>query len=276
MEDSKIKELFSLYMKVVGVPNLEEDRYPGLDPRLVGKKLGVINGSSWVILWSYFFGKRILPGVKIINVGNDAVQYNFMKAHKEGKPCPPNENIEAFKRYAIDLVSLYKPDAILISCSTMNRAYVHVREALKLYNIPVISIDMPMMEDAVRLVDRGKILVIATHGPTVKSTQLLLQEVADSMNKKVSFLGETVEEAFELLGKGNIEEHNKIIADIIRRYIKEEKIDVVVLAQLSMSVFKFSYPEDIKEFGVSVLTSGECGFRKIREIFLERNSMEVQ
>ncbi len=269
MEEAKVKDLFSLYMKIVGVPKLEDEGEG--DPRLIGKRLGIINGSSWIMLWSYFFGKKILPEVKIINIGNDAVQYNFMKAYREGRPCPPQENIEAFKRYALDLVSLYKPDAVLISCSTMNRAYVHVREVLEAYNIPVVSIDLPMMEEAINLANRGKILVIATHGPTVKSTQLLLQEVANSRNKTVTFVGETAEEAFEFLGMGDIEEHNKIIADVINRHIKEESIDVVVLAQLSMSVFKFSYPDDIKEFGVPVLTSGECGFRKIRKILLKES-----
>lgn len=267
MEESKVRDLFSLYMRIVGTPKLEDE--VGGDPRLIGKKLGVINGSSWIVLWSYFFGKKILPGVKIINVGNDAVQYNFMKAYREGKSCPPQENIEAFKRYALDLVSLYRPDAILISCSTMNRAYVHVKEILEIYDIPVVSIDLPMMEEAINLANKGKILVIATHGPTVKSTQLLLQEVANSVNKTVSFIGETVEEAFEFLGRGHIEEHNKIIANVINRHIEKENIDVVILAQLSMSIFKFSYPDDIKEFGVPVLTSGECGFRKIRKILLK-------
>lgn len=42
----------------------------------------------------YYFGKMILPGVKIINVGNEAVQLSFMKAHREGKPCPPQINID--------------------------------------------------------------------------------------------------------------------------------------------------------------------------------------
>ena len=270
MKDVRIKELFSLYMKVVRTPHLEDEEAE--DPRLRGKKLGVINGSSWITLWSYFFGRKILPGVKIINVGNDAIQYNFIKAYKEGRECPPIENIETFKRYALDLVLLYKPDAILISCSTMNRAYVHVKEILRPYNIPVISIDMPMMEEAIKLVDKGKILVIATHGPTVKSTQSLLQEVANSMNKTVKFLGETVEEAFELLDKGDIEGHNRVIGDVIRKYLEKEDIDVVILAQLSMSVFKLSYPEDLEIFGVPVLTSGECGFKKVRKILLGEES----
>ena len=45
--------LFSDYMRVVGTPALTFDK--AADPRLQGKKLGVINGSSWVSLWSDWF-----------------------------------------------------------------------------------------------------------------------------------------------------------------------------------------------------------------------------
>ncbi len=71
--------LFSDFMVLTGVPTLSNEEGP--DPELNGKRLGVVNGSSWTSLWSTWFGKSILPGVKIINVGNEAVQLNFMEAH---------------------------------------------------------------------------------------------------------------------------------------------------------------------------------------------------
>lgn len=255
-------ELFGSYMKVTGVPTLEFE--VTTDYRLRGKKLGVINGSSWTSLWSTWFGKQILPGVKIINVGNEAVQLNFMQAHRKGEPCPPQINIDLFERYARDLYDLFQVDAILISCSTMNKAYRQVKQSMASLNVPVMQIDQAMMEQAVQA--QGKVLVIATHGPTVKSTQDLLNETAKQLNKSVSFTGATVEEAFELLGKGDVKEHNEVIASAIRSAQKKEKADIVVLAQLSMSVFKFSFPDPVKEFGVEVLTSGETGFQRAKEI----------
>ncbi len=255
-------ELFSRYMKITGVPTLEE--LPCSDPRLRGKKLGAVNGSSWISLWVTFFGRRILPGVRIINVGNEAVQLNFMAAHKKGQPCPPQINIDLFARYAEDLVRLVGVDAILITCSTMNRAAGAVREAMRKYGVPVVQIDEAMMERAVST--NGRILVVATHGPTVKSTQDLLRETAERLGKQVQFAGVTVEEAFDRLGEGDIEGHNEIIARAIRAKCAEEKMAVVVLAQLSMTVFKLSYPDCEREFGVPVLTSGETGFERIGEI----------
>jgi hypothetical protein len=82
----------------------------------------------------------------------------------------------------------------------------------------------------------------------------------------VKFTGATIEDAFHLLGAGKIEQHNELIASTISKVTENEKIDIVVLAQLSMSVFSFTYPEPVKTFGIPVLNSGETGFRRAGEI----------
>lgn len=258
--------LFSDYMKVTGVPTLADEHGPY--PNLSGKKLGIVNGSSWISLWSTYFGKLMLPGVKIINVGNEAIQLNFMQAHSRGRQCPPEINIGLFCRYARDLFDLEQVNAILISCSTMNRAFKRVREEMKLLGVPVVQIDEAMMEEAVNT--QGKILVIATHGPTVKNTQCLLKETAQRLGKSVDFVGATVAEAFELLGQGRIAEHNSLIADTIRKVQGSQRIDIVVLAQLSMSVFSFSHPDTVVDFGIKVLNSGQTGFQRTAEILGNR------
>lgn len=259
--------LFSAYMQVTGVPTLAPAEGP--DPALSGKKLGVVNGSSWTSLWSMYFGKKVLPGVKIVNVGNEAIQLRFMEAHHAGEAGPPQLNIDLTTQYAKDLVNLVGVDAVLLSCSTMNRAAAHVRDELARLGVPVVQIDEAMMEEAVQTgagTPAGKILVVATHGPTVNSTQALLRETANRLGKTVDFAGATVEEAFHLLGEGRIVEHNEVIAAAIREAQQREEIDVVVLAQLSMSVFSFSYPDPVGAFGVPVLNSGETGFRRAGEV----------
>ncbi len=140
---------------------------------------------------------------------------------------------------------------------------------MKEVNVPVVQIDEAMMEEGVQA--GGGILVIVTHGPTVTSTQSLLQETADRLGKQMNFTGATVEKAFDLLGKGDIAAHNEVIANAIRETQQKEKIDIVVLAQLSMSVFAFFYPDPMKEFGVNVLNSGETGFRRAGEVLKKVN-----
>lgn len=254
--------LFGRYMQIVGTPSLEFASSP--DPGLAGKRLGIVNGSSWVSLFANYFGQRILPGVKLINTGSDAVQLNFMTAHRLGQPCPPQVNIDLFVRYSRELVELYGVDAILISCSTMNRAADSVRRAMAGYRVPVIQIDQAMMEAAVAI--GGRTLVIATHGPTVKNTMELLAESAARVGKAVDSVGATVEGAFELLGEGAIEAHNQMIADSIRNATARHEISCVVLAQLSMSVFQLSYPDSESAFGIPVLTSGQSGFERVRDV----------
>ena len=146
----------------------------------------------------------------------------------------------------------------------MNRAFRQVSETMQTVGVPVVQIDEAMMEEAVNT--EGRILVVATHGPTVRSTQELLQETADRLGKSVNFVGATVEEAFDMLGRGDIAGHNRIIAEAIRETTNRESIDAVVLAQLSMSVFSFSHPDPVEEFGVPVLSSGQTGFRRVGEV----------
>jgi hypothetical protein len=255
-------QLFDAYMRVTGVPSLEPA--PSPDPGLAGRTLGLLNGSSWIALWSTWFARQLLPGVKLVNAGNEAVQLGFMAAHREGKPVPPAANVEAFARTAVDLATLYPVDAILITCSTMNRAWPAVRDAVRPWEIAVIQIDQPMMEKAV--LTGTRILAVATHGPTVENTQALLRETAEALGRRVQVDCAVTEEAFQRLGRGDTRGHNDAIARIIRERLATTTYDVVVLAQLSMSVFALSWPDREAEFGLPVLTSGEEGFRRAGDV----------
>jgi len=262
LESPDPEQLFSDYLRVTGVAHLGPE--PAGAPKLLGKRLGVLNGASWVTLWSNYFGRLYLPGVHLVNVGNEAVQISFMQAHAKGEPCPPQSNIDAFVRYARDLVELAAVDAVLITCSTMNRAYRQVEAALEPYGVPVVQIDRPMMERAVA--HGGRILVIATHGPTVESTQTLLHGTADELGREVTYTGATVEEAWGRLATGDVLGHNQVLAQVIRDRLGHEQVGCVVLAQLSMSVFLFSHPDPVADFGVPVFTSGQCGFECVRKL----------
>ena len=255
-------QLFSNYLRVTGVAHTGPE--PSGDPGLIGKRLGLLNGSSWIALWSNYFGRLYLPGVHFINVGNEAIQINFMEANAAGLPVPPAANIRAFQRCALELVELARVDAVLITCSTMNRAYPQVQEALQAARVPVYQIDRPMMERAVN--HGGRVLVLATHGPTVENTSLLLRETAADLHQEVSYSGSLIEEAWHCLARGDILGHNAVIASAIRAEMKTAEIGCAVLAQLSMTVFLLSYPDPIREFGIPVYTSGQCGFEFLHEV----------
>ena len=261
-------ELFSSYLRVVGLAHTGPE--PGGDPLLVGKRLGIVNGSSWVTLWSNYFGRLYLPGVHLLNAGNEAVQVCFMEAHEARRACPPEANIEAFVRYAQDLVTLGRVDAVLLTCSTMNRAFVRVAEALRPSGVPVVQIDGPMMERAVAI--GGKTLVVATHGPTVTSTQALLDETAAAAGAKLEYGGVTVAEAWDRLAEGDVAGHNRVLSDAIRRELAGGGYSSVVLAQLSMAALLFTHPEPEAEFGLPVLTSARCGFERVGALLRRERS----
>jgi aspartate/glutamate racemase len=256
--------LFSDFLRVTGVPHLGAEKEG--DPNLLGKRLGLVNAGAWIALWSNYFGRLFMPGVHLINAGNEAVQLNFMQAHADGQPTPPQSSIDAFVSYARDLVELAKVDAVMITCSTMSRSYSQVQTALESYDIPVIQIDRPMMEQAVR--HGGRVLVVATHGPTVESTQALLRETAEDLGQEVTYSGMNLEEAWHCLAKGDVLKHNQTLASGIRSHLSKEEVDCVVLAQLSMTVFLLSHPDPEADFGVPVFTSGQCGFEHARQVLL--------
>ena len=91
-------------------------------------------------------------------------------------------------------------------------------------------------------------MIIAVDGPTASGKGTVAHQVAD------------------LLGEGDVRGHNDEVASVIRRETGRGRFDAVVLAQLSMSAFVFSYPDRISVFGLPVLTSGEEGFLKVREV----------
>ena len=254
-------QFFSEYIRLTGVAHLGPETQGHL--ALLGKRLGLLNGSSWITAWSNYFGRLYLPGVHLVNIGNEAIQLNFMQAYAERKACPPQANIDRFIQYARDLVELAQVDAVMITCSTMNRSYQQVAHALEPYRVPVIQIDMAMMERAVAL--GGKALVIATHGPTVASTQALLSETADRLGASIEYDGLTVEEAWLRLAAGDVLGHNEVIAAAIQA-ARPSNYSCVILAQLSMSAFAFSFPDPINHFGIPVLNSGQCGFEYARKV----------
>ena len=262
LELSDAIRLFSEYLRATGVAHLGPERHG--DPGLVGKRLGLVNGSSWITLWANYSGRLYLPGVHLVNMGNEATQLNFMEAYRQGLLCPPRLNIDAFVRYARDLVELAHVDAVLITCSTMNRAYPELQAALAPQGVPVIQIDQPMMEQAVAY--GGTVLVVATHGPSVRSTQALLEETAVRYRQGVKLAGLTVDTAWECLGIGDVRGHNEVLAEAIRASLRQEAVDSVVLAQLSMAVILFSVPDPTAEFGVPVLISAQSGFGRVREV----------
>jgi hypothetical protein len=68
--------------------------------------------------------------------------------------------------------------------------------------------------------------------------------------------GALVADAWDCLARGDVEEHNAILAKTIRDHRQAVQINCVVLAQLSVTGFFRSHPDPMIEFGIPVYTSG--------------------
>src|SRR5580765_4633515 len=110
---------------------------------LKDKKLGMIHSAAFTVQVVDKFIKEIIPEVTVAHLADDTIQM----ANNEGEigSCP-KVNYAKFVQYAHNLEE-YGVDLIMLACSTFNRA---VEFARPMVNTPLLQIDRPMMELAVK------------------------------------------------------------------------------------------------------------------------------
>jgi aspartate/glutamate racemase len=218
---------------------------------LTGKTLGIIHASfiTHQIVQNYI--DEFIPDVTVAHAGDDTIQMANNAA--EIGTIPP-ANYYKF----ITLANFLKEggaDAILLACSTFNRAVEHAQGVV---DIPMLQIDRPMMDIAVQT--GKKIGLLATLPSTVPSSERLLKKAAHEAGKDIDINTVLSSDAFEALLNKDIEKHNEILLSEIDKLSGE--VDVIVLAQVSMTALE---PYLLKT-AVPVLNSGRTGFSRIREI----------
>jgi hypothetical protein len=128
----------------------------------------------------------------------------------------------------------------------------------RLVDMPIVKIDAPMADEAVKLGSR--IAVIATAVSTVEPSSRLVESKAKAAGKNVVVDRCFVEGAYEFLLKtGDKQKHNEMVIAKIKE--SAESHDVIVLAQGSM----YHLIPLIKDLKVPVLTSLETGVAQIRQ-----------
>ncbi len=127
-----------------------------------------------------------------------------------------------------DLAAEGGADVILNACSTVGES---VNVARKLIHVPILKIDEPMAEEAVRV--GGRIAILATLESTIAPTANLLKETAASEGKEIQLTCKFSEGVFDLLYAGKVDEHDRIVKDVVNEVAGEH--DVIVFAQASMA-----------------------------------------
>lgn len=219
----------------------------GLD----GKKLGIIHAALITTRAIQPYLDEIVPEVEVVHYVDDTIQ-NTNFACEPG--TIPRRNYAKFVQGALSQQD-YGVDLILLACSTFNRAVEHARPMV---DTPLLQIDRPMMDMAVR--DGRRVGLIATVPTTVPASQRLLQLAADEAGRPVEIRTRLLGEAFQVLKAGNTARHNEMLIEAIDALSLE--VDAIVLAQISMSALEPS----LGRTRVPVYNSGRTGVTRVREL----------
>lgn len=218
---------------------------------LENKTLGIIHASHITITAMQPYLEKYLPEVQSMHLCDDTIQRDNIRA---GVGVIPKVNYFKFAQYAHNLEEA-GVDLILLACSTFNYAAELGRP---LVNVPIMQIDRPMMEKAVRTGKR--IGLLATLETTVPASARLLDIAAEEAGVHIEKKTVLCSEAFAAYAQGNIQQHNALLLGAIDALSK--KTDCIVMVQLSMSALA----PCLKETTVPVYNSGETGFMRVREL----------
>ena len=147
-------------------------------------------------------------------------------------------------------------DFIIITCSSTSPAVDVIK---RLVNRPVMKIDEPMAEEAVK---KGrKIGIVATVATTLEPTSDLLKQKASELGKEISISTALCQESFQAILKGDTERHDRLVME--KAIALARGVDVLALAQGSMARLAFSLGNQVS---IPVLSSPSLLMGKLRSI----------
>ncbi|AEV99887.1 Asp/Glu/hydantoin racemase [Niastella koreensis] len=215
------------------------------------KTLGLIHTSATLVPMFQELVSKYLPQVKVFNIVDDSLIKNTIAC---GELTPTTS------RRVVNYVGsaeLAGADFILVTCSSIGPA---VEAAAALTNVPVLRVDQPMADQAVRTGKR--IGVIATLSTTLAPTSDLVKRRAAVAGKEIELQAVLCEGAFDALMSGNGAKHDEMVGKALREL--STKVDVIVLAQASMArVADALAPEDKK---VPILASPGIAVQHIASV----------
>ena len=186
------------------------------------KTLGLVHTSATLVPVFGQLCKEKLPGVNVFNIVDDSLVKGIMAAGSLTAPIA--------RRVAgyLESAELAGADCILVTCSSIGPA---VEAAAKLAGVPVLRVDQPMADKAVRMGTR--IGVIATLRTTLEPTADLIARRAAMAGKAIELTSRLCDGAFDALMSGDAAAHDAKVAGVLKEL--SQQVDVVVLAQASMA-----------------------------------------
>ncbi|RZK51797.1 MAG: Asp/Glu/hydantoin racemase [Hymenobacter sp.] len=186
------------------------------------KTLALIHTSATLVPVFQQLCAEHLPGVQVFNIVDDSLVKTITR---EGELTP------AVARRVVGYVSSAESggaDYVLVTCSSIGAA---VEAAAGLSGVPVLRVDQPMADQAVRTGRR--IGVIATLPTTLGPTSDLVRRRAALAGQAIELISVLCEGAFDALMSGDAARHDALVAAALQELAT--KVDVVLLAQASMA-----------------------------------------
>jgi Asp/Glu/hydantoin racemase len=186
------------------------------------KTLGLIHTSATLVPVFQQLCKVRLPQVDVFNIVDDSL---VRAIGARGGLTP-----DISRRVAGYLASAEAggADYILVTCSSIGPA---VEAAAPLIGVPVLRVDQPMADEAVRTGRR--IGVIATLTTTLAPTADLIRRRALAAGREVDVTSRLCAGAFDALMSGDSAKHDAMVAAALQELAGH--VDVIVLAQASMA-----------------------------------------
>lgn len=186
------------------------------------KTLGLVHTSATLVPIFRQLCEAKLPNVNLINITDDSLVKGIMA---EG-----HLTAQISRRVAgyLESAELAGADYIMVTCSSIGPA---VEAAAKLIAVPVLRVDQPMADQAVRTGRR--VGVIATLRTTLEPTADLIQRRAHNARKEIQMTCQLCDGAFDALMAGDAAKHDAIVTAALQELAKD--VDVIVLAQASMA-----------------------------------------
>ena len=208
------------------------------------KRLALIHTGNFLVPMFSEICREMMPDVDLFNIADDSLIQNTIEAN-ELTPLTARR-LAGYIQSAEDAGA----DVVLVTCSSVGPA---VEAARPFVNIPVLRIDEPMADEAVRMA--RKIGVIATLPTTLEPTRALVESRAAAQGREVEIVTHLCTGAFEAVSSGDSETHDRIVREGL--VVLMDKVEVIVLAQASMARVVDTLSEEEKK--VPVLSSPRLG-----------------
>ncbi len=184
------------------------------------------------------------PEVEIVNIMDDSLLAQTLKYGGV------TEQVRTAMLGYAKVAENYGADAVLCTCTSVNQATADIK---KFMNVPMLNIEEPVAEMAVK--NGVKIGVMGTIPTSPTAIGHVIKQKAKELEKEIEIVNCVVDGAFDILCAGDRDKHDEMVCSKLYELAKE--VDVIVFAQISMSLLKHEPTE------VPIYKIGNSGFEAI-------------